>query len=175
MARCQPCLFVGDFNVEPTKIPCLAKGISAGLWVDLQLGVILPLPVSAHGTLTLEIGGISRLDAHCVLLLFCLVRFSVIGGFSLILLLGPGLLLIGGLLLLLSRVDLLLFGLTLGSLLLIVPDVLRLLRFGGFGMSMMSGFDGLMLMLPFLLIVPLHLVMSLVLGSLGLMLLRERC
>ena len=25
---------VGDFNVEPTKIPCLAKGISAGLWVD---------------------------------------------------------------------------------------------------------------------------------------------
>ena len=30
----QPCLLVGDFNVEPTKIPCLAKGISAGLWVD---------------------------------------------------------------------------------------------------------------------------------------------
>ena len=25
----QPCLLVGDFNVEPTKIPCLAKGISA--------------------------------------------------------------------------------------------------------------------------------------------------
>ena len=32
----QPCLIVGDFNVEPTKIPCLAKGISAGLWVDLE-------------------------------------------------------------------------------------------------------------------------------------------
>ena len=30
----QPCLLAGDFNVEPTKIPCLAKGISAGLWVD---------------------------------------------------------------------------------------------------------------------------------------------
>ena len=30
----QHCLLVGDFNVEPTKIPCLAKGISAGLWVD---------------------------------------------------------------------------------------------------------------------------------------------
>ena len=27
-------MLVGDFNVEPTKIPCLAKGISAGLWVD---------------------------------------------------------------------------------------------------------------------------------------------
>ena len=35
VARGQPCLLVGDFNVEPTKIPCLAKGISAGLWVDL--------------------------------------------------------------------------------------------------------------------------------------------
>ena len=30
----QPCLLVGDFNVEPTKILCQAKGISAGLWVD---------------------------------------------------------------------------------------------------------------------------------------------
>ena len=36
VAREQPCLVVGDFNVEPTKIPCLAKGISAGLWVDLE-------------------------------------------------------------------------------------------------------------------------------------------
>ena len=32
----QPCLLAGDFNVEPTKIPCLSKGISAGLWVDLE-------------------------------------------------------------------------------------------------------------------------------------------
>ena len=36
VARGQPCMLVGDFNVEPTKIPCLAKGISAGLWVDLE-------------------------------------------------------------------------------------------------------------------------------------------
>ena len=36
VARGQPCLLVGDFNVEPTKIPCRAKGISAGLWVDLD-------------------------------------------------------------------------------------------------------------------------------------------
>ena len=36
VARGQPCLLVGDFNVEPTKIPCLPKGISAGLWVDLE-------------------------------------------------------------------------------------------------------------------------------------------
>ena len=39
VARGQPCLLVGDFNVEPTKIPCLAKGISAGLWlIWKQLG-----------------------------------------------------------------------------------------------------------------------------------------
>ena len=36
VARGQPCLLVGDFNVETTEIPCLAKGISAGLWVDLE-------------------------------------------------------------------------------------------------------------------------------------------
>ena len=32
----QPCLLVGDFNVEPTKVLFLAKGISAGLWVDFE-------------------------------------------------------------------------------------------------------------------------------------------
>ena len=32
----QPCLLVSVFNVEPTKILSLAKGISAGLWVDLE-------------------------------------------------------------------------------------------------------------------------------------------
>ena len=36
VARGQPCMLVGDFNVEPTKIPCLSKGISAGLWVDFE-------------------------------------------------------------------------------------------------------------------------------------------
>ena len=36
VARGSPCLLVGDFNVENTKIPCLSKGISAGLWVDLD-------------------------------------------------------------------------------------------------------------------------------------------
>ena len=36
VARGQPCLLVGDFNVEPTKILCVVKGISAGLWVDFE-------------------------------------------------------------------------------------------------------------------------------------------
>ena len=30
VARGQPCMLVGDFNVEPTKIPCLAKGFRLG-------------------------------------------------------------------------------------------------------------------------------------------------
>ena len=37
VARKQPCLVVGDFNVEPTKIPCLVKEISAVLCVDLEV------------------------------------------------------------------------------------------------------------------------------------------
>ena len=37
VARKHPCMLVGDFIVEPTKIPCLAKSISAGLWVDLEV------------------------------------------------------------------------------------------------------------------------------------------
>ena len=36
VARGPPSLIVGCFNVEPTKIPCLLKGITAGLWVDLE-------------------------------------------------------------------------------------------------------------------------------------------
>ena len=36
VGRGQLCVTAGDFNVESTKIPCLLKLISAGLWVDLQ-------------------------------------------------------------------------------------------------------------------------------------------
>ena len=32
----QPCLIVGDLNVEPTWTPCLLKGVSAGSWFFLQ-------------------------------------------------------------------------------------------------------------------------------------------
>ena len=42
----QPCLLVGDFTVEPTKIPCLAKGNSAGLWVDFGEAWALPTILS---------------------------------------------------------------------------------------------------------------------------------
>ena len=36
VSRGQHCMLVGDFFVEPTIFPCLAKGISAGLWVDFE-------------------------------------------------------------------------------------------------------------------------------------------
>ena len=36
VSRGQPCVLAGDFNVEPTKVPCLLKRILAGLWFDLQ-------------------------------------------------------------------------------------------------------------------------------------------
>ena len=33
----QPMLTAGDLNADPAGIPCLAKGISAGRYVDLAL------------------------------------------------------------------------------------------------------------------------------------------
>ena len=50
VARRQPCMLVGDFNVEPTEIPCLAKGISAGLWVDLEASWALACGVQPAAT-----------------------------------------------------------------------------------------------------------------------------
>ena len=37
----QPMLIAGDLNADPAVIPCLAKGISAGRYVDLALAFSL--------------------------------------------------------------------------------------------------------------------------------------
>ena len=37
----QPLLILGDLNADPGVIPCLAKGISSGKFVDLALGYSL--------------------------------------------------------------------------------------------------------------------------------------
>ena len=87
VARGQPCMLVGDFNVEPTKIPCLAKGISAGLWVDLEGSWALLVCVS--GVIVVVLVVILWLGALFLLLLFCLAQFRLTGGLRLILLLGP--------------------------------------------------------------------------------------
>ena len=36
VASGQPCLIVGDLNIEPDRIPCLLKGLTAGHWFHLQ-------------------------------------------------------------------------------------------------------------------------------------------
>ena len=36
VASGQPCLIVGDLNIEPDRIPCLLKCLTAGHWFDLQ-------------------------------------------------------------------------------------------------------------------------------------------
>ena len=56
VARGQPCMLVGDFNVELTKIPCLAKGISAGLWVDLEVSWALATGRQPYSTCKREWG-----------------------------------------------------------------------------------------------------------------------
>ena len=85
VARGQPCLIVGDSDVEPTRIPCLAKGISAGLGLMLRkLGLWLlvcnqHLLVNGTGILLVVIVGILWLVALLRLLLFFPAWFSLIG------------------------------------------------------------------------------------------------
>ena len=82
----QPCLLVGDFNVEPTKIPCLEKGFRLGSGLTLvRLGLLhlvcsLLLPVSVVGLRLEVIVGILFLVVLLLLLLFFPAKFSRIGG-----------------------------------------------------------------------------------------------
>ena len=82
----QPCLIVGEFNVEPTKIPCLSKGISAcsgsilNLLGPLLLVCLLPSLVSVLGAILVVIAGISWLVALLLRLRLTPVLFNWIGG-----------------------------------------------------------------------------------------------
>ena len=143
----QPCLLVGDFNVEPTKIPCLAKGISAGLWVDFgeawAIASGLQPAATCKRSWTAD-GGHRRdfiLGCPLAAAAIFLVVFSRIGGLLLTWLFMLFLIMVGGMLGLLSPFVVLLFGLPLGCLLLIRLGVLGPLRFRGFGRFMMSGFS----------------------------------
>ena len=86
VARGQPCLLVGDFNVEPTKIPCLAKGISAGLWVDLESAWASAAGLQPSPTCKRDRGSpggrrrILWLVVPLLLLRFILAGFNQIGG-----------------------------------------------------------------------------------------------
>ena len=143
VVRGQPCMLVGDFNVEPTKVPCLARGISAGLWVDLEGAWALAAGLQPAPTCKRDwsaTGGHRRtlwLVALLLLLLFFLVGFSLTGGLLFIFLLGLSLTVVGGLVGLLNWCSVLFSGLLLGCLMLMKAGGLCRLRFRGSGRSMM--------------------------------------
>ena len=56
VARGQPCMLVGDFIAEPTKILCLAKGILAGHWVDQEVSWALAIGKQPASTCMREWG-----------------------------------------------------------------------------------------------------------------------
>ena len=142
VARERPCLLVGDFNVEPTKIPCLAKGIMAGLWVDLEASW-----ASASG----QVPGVTcrqdwaRRDSWWVALVLLLLSLFVglceIVGWCLILLFVRVLIILGGWRGFLCLFSVRLSGLPLGYRFLMRVGGLRLLRFRGFGISLMIGYS----------------------------------
>ena len=141
VAREQPCMLVGDFNVEPTKIP------SAGLWVDFEESWALATGRQPSSTCLREwgCGGGNRRDFMfgCPLaaaaVLSCKVQpdrwiaphlavrtlFDCCGWTSQVTQL-------------VSRTP---FGLPLGCLMLIKVGVPSQLRFSGFGRFMMSAFS----------------------------------
>ena len=139
----QPCVRDGDFNVEPTKIPCLAKGISAGLWVDFEEAWALAAALQPSPTCIRDWGSLGgrRWDfmVGCPLAVAAVHSCRVqTGGLLLILLLGLFLIVVGGVAVLPSLCSVPSFGLPLGCLLLIKVGATSRLRFRGFGRFMMS-------------------------------------
>ena len=131
-------MLVGDFNVEPTKIPCLAKEISAGLWVDFEES--WALTSGLQPALTYErdwdsAGGHRRdFMVGCPLAVAAVLscKVQVDRWIAPHLAVRTFLTAAGGLVVLLSLCSALPFGLPLGCLLLIRVEVLSRLRFVGF-------------------------------------------
>ena len=143
----QPCLIVGDFNVEPTKIPCLSKGIFAGLWVDLESAWAFASGVSPAVTCkrAWDDSGGHRRDfmVGCPLVAAAVRSCSVQRDRWIVphLAVRASFLILVGLVRFLSLLSVLRFGPLLGCLLLIRLGVLGLLRFRGFGIFMMRDFS----------------------------------
>ena len=175
VASGQPCLLVGDFNVEPTKIPCLAKGISGGLWVDFGEAWALAAGLSPDPTCkrswTADGGHHRDFILGCPLaaaaLLSCKVQpdrwiaphLAVRAPFD------------SGQWESWVTQPVRLFGLLLGCLLLIRLGVLSLLRYRGFGKFMTSGFSSCLVGTPPCLMILLIRMVFLWLGLSGLVLL----
>ena len=135
----QPCLIVRDFNVEPTKIPCLSEGISAGLWDDLEYSWAFAsgLPPAVTCKRSWGDSGGNRRDfmVGCPLVAAAVSSCSVQldRGLFLIMLLGPLFFILGGIVGFLSLFGVRPFGLLLGCRLWIKVEGPNLLRFRGFG------------------------------------------
>ena len=67
----QPLFVVGDFNAHPRVIPCLAKGISAGRFVDLALAHALGAEKERDAT--------CRFKPQCICCFGCLPGPSIFG------------------------------------------------------------------------------------------------
>ena len=104
----QPMLIAGDLNADPAVIPCLAKGISAGRYVDLALAYSLGAGLTPDITCTFnrDDGTGSRRDflwGALVLLLLLKLALSLIGGLLLTFLFLLAFVLVPGWLMLLAR------------------------------------------------------------------------
>ena len=87
IARRKPSLTVGDVNVEPTKIPRLLAGMSAGLWIDLEAVRWGVAPAVTCQRSWSSLGGVGRdflVGYLWPLLLFSPVALMAIDGCSLI-------------------------------------------------------------------------------------------
>ena len=122
----QRMLIAGFLNADPAVIPCLAKGISAGRYVDLALAYSLGAGLAPDVTcrFSREDGTGSRRDflvAVPMLLQLLSLAMSLIGGLLLTFQLLLAFVLMPGWLMLLALPFLSLFGLLLGWTLLIDP------------------------------------------------------
>ena len=126
----QPVLVAGDLNADLAVIPCLAKGISAGRFVDLALAYSQGAGRAPDVTCRFdrEEGSGSRRDFLLVVqvrLLLLMRVMLLIGGSLLIFLSLLAFVLVPGWLMLLARLLVSLFGLLVGWILLIGPLVVH--------------------------------------------------
>ena len=137
----QPMFIAGDLDADPAVIPCLAKGISAGRYVDLALAYSLGAGLAPD--VSREDGTGSRRDflwAVPVLLLLLRLVMLLIGGSLLTSQFLLAFALVPGWLMLLARFLVSPFGLLVGWILLIGPPrrLLELSRMFGISFGVYS-------------------------------------
>ena len=82
VASGQPCLIVGDLNIEPDRIPCLLKGLMAGHWFDLQSSWAAASSVDPLPTCCRTFGSWRVQEGFCSWLPSCCLCVEVVFGSS---------------------------------------------------------------------------------------------